>query len=99
MENFEQQRYEKAKKRVEREKGFYTHFTIYLAINLILLIINSNFLNEGFSNFSQWWLYITPISWGIGLLFHGLSVFAKTPIFNKKWEEKKIKELMDKDEF
>lgn len=35
-------------------------------------------------------------SWGIGLLIHAFSVFG-TKMFLKDWEEKKIKELMEKD--
>ncbi|TSE10495.1 MULTISPECIES: 2TM domain-containing protein [Aquimarina] len=99
MENFEQQRYEKAKKRVEREKGFYSHLTVYIIINLALLFINSDFIDEGFNNWFQWHLYATPLFWGIGLFFHGVSVFGKNSIFNKEWEKRKIKELMDKDDF
>ncbi len=99
MENFEQQRYEKAKKRVKKEKGFYSHFMVYIVINLILLFINSDFINQGFNNWFHWHLYTTPLFWGIGLFFHGVSVFGKNSIFNKEWEKRKIKELMDKDDF
>jgi len=100
MKNFEEQkRYENAKKRVEKEKGFYNHLTAYIIINIALLFVNSNFSHEGFNRWLDWNLYITPVLWGIGLLFHGISVFAKTPIFGKKWEENKIKEYMNKDDF
>ncbi len=100
MEKFEEQkRYEKAKKRLEREKGFYSHLTVYIIINIALLFINSDFIDEGFNNWLDWNLYITPIAWGIGLFFHGISVFGRNTFFNKNWEEKKIKELMDKDDF
>ncbi len=100
MKNFEEQkRYENAKKRVEREKGFYSHLTVYIIINIALLFINSDFLDDGFNKWLNWNLYATPVLWGIGLLFHGISVFSKNPLFSKRWEEKKIKELMDKDDF
>ncbi len=91
--------YEKAKKRVENEKRFYSHLTAYIIINIALLFINSGFVDEGFNNWLDWHLYITPIAWGIGLAAHGISVFGKIPTFGKDWEEKKIKELMDKDDF
>ena len=35
--------------------------------------------------------------WGIGLLAHGLSTFLPYFILGKDWEERKIKELMDKE--
>ncbi len=99
MENFEQQRYEKAKKRVENEKGFYGHLTVYLIINIALLLINADILDNGLSSLLRWELYITPVAWGIGVFAHGMSVFGKRIFFNKEWEQRKIKELMDKDDF
>jgi len=99
MEQIEKRKkYERAKKRVDDEKGFYSHLTIYIIINLILLFINTDFIDEGFSQWLNWHFYITPILWGIGLLFHGLSVFKNNFIFNRQWEEKKIKELMQEDD-
>ncbi|TPN85454.1 2TM domain-containing protein [Aquimarina algicola] len=100
MRDLEQQhRYEKAKKRVENEKGFYTHLTVYIVINIILLITNADIIDDGLKNLGSWHLYITPTLWGIGLFFHGFSVFGKYKIFSRKWEERKIKELMDRDNF
>ncbi len=95
MENIDQQkRYKNAKKRVDDEKGFYTHLTFYVIINLVVLFVNTNFESQGFKNWSQWHLYITPILWGIGLLFHGLRVFNNNFIFSKDWERRKIDEIM-----
>jgi hypothetical protein len=37
--------------------------------------------------------------WGIGLAAHWLGVFGKNIVFSKAWEERKIKEFMDKDKF
>ena len=36
----EQARYEKAKKRVEELKGFYSHLGVYLLVNTALFLIN-----------------------------------------------------------
>ncbi len=91
--------YKRAKKRVEEEKGFYTHLTIYIIINITIFFINSNFLDEGFRRWTQFHLYITPFFWGIGLAVHGIRVFNNSAFFGKKWEERKIKEFMDKDPF
>ncbi|MBQ4822394.1 2TM domain-containing protein [Aquimarina sp. MMG016] len=99
MQDFkEDEKYKYAKKRVDDERGFYTHLTFYIVINLIVLFINTNFQSQGFKNWAQWHLYITPLLWGIGLLFHGLKVFKNNFIFGKNWEERKIKQLMDKDD-
>ncbi|MDH7447088.1 2TM domain-containing protein [Aquimarina sp. 2201CG14-23] len=98
MENFEKQKkYARAKKRVHEEKGFYSHLTAYIIVNVFLLFINSDFIDEGFSNWLNWNLYLTPFFWGIGLFFHWIKVFNPNIIFSKQWEDRKIKEIMDND--
>jgi hypothetical protein len=37
------------------------------------------------------------MGWGIGLLFHGLSVFSFTSSWGKAWEERKIRAFMEKE--
>jgi hypothetical protein len=41
--------------------------------------------------------FSTAFFGGIGLAAHGLSVFLPSLIMGKDWEEKKIKELMEKE--
>ena len=67
MEN--QEAYEKAKKRVEVKFGFYIHLSVYIVVNLLLIVIN-------FSTSTQYLWFKWPLmGWGIGLFFHALSVF------------------------
>ena len=109
--------YEKAKKRVKDEKGFYSHLTAFIIINIILPILRGKFIdfakphvenNEGFMEWINWHTIGTPILWGIGLTIHGLWVFKRNlfqgnlfenMIFSKKWEEQKIKEFMEDEDF
>jgi hypothetical protein len=95
MENLEQLKYDQALKRVKRIKGFYTHLIVYIVINIAVFISNYQQLepNESFFGIK---LFSTPLFWGIGLLAHGLSVFMPTWFLGKDWEERKIKELMEK---
>lgn len=93
---FEQDRYERAKKRVTRIRGFYTHLLIYLVINLMVVIINIQQLTPGESYF-KWENFLTLFFWGIGLFAHALSVFMPSLILGKNWEERKIKELMEQE--
>jgi hypothetical protein len=37
------------------------------------------------------------MGWGIGLIIHALFVFVFGPRFGADWEERKIRELMEKD--
>ncbi|WP_339888030.1 2TM domain-containing protein [uncultured Flavobacterium sp.] len=91
----EDAKYYEALKRVKRIKGFYTHALVYFVINLMFVVINYQNLGEGESYF-QWHNFITAFFWGIGLLAHGLSVFLPGMILGNDWEERKIKELMEK---
>lgn len=92
----EDENFKAAQKRVKDIKGFYIHLIVYLFVNIALLVANNNFTqlkDNGFeiSNF------YTAIFWGIGLAAHWASVFGPGIFLGNKWEEKKIKEIMDKD--
>lgn len=97
--NKDNKAYIRAKERVEKEKGFYSHLTAYIIINIALLLINIDFGDVSMNSWLHWNQFITPVFWGIGLLIHGIYVFGKLPSLGKDWEERKIKELMDKDDF
>jgi hypothetical protein len=42
------------------------------------------------------WIQWAAFGWGIGLLAHGLSVFAFRGAFGRNWEERKIREYLDR---
>jgi phosphate/sulfate permease len=78
----EEEIYQKAKKRVEEKKGFYSHLAVYIVVNVVLVLIWA-FTSRGY----PW--FVWPLGgWGIGLIFHFLSVF----LFNKEtsWERDEI---------
>lgn len=94
MENKYQneERYYKAKKRVEEIKGFYGNLIAYIVVNIGLLVFNL------LTSPNSLWFYWPLMWWGIGVVFHGLKVFNYMPFFNKEWEEKKINEFINKEE-
>ena len=96
MENLDEIKYQEALKKVKRIKGFYTHAIVYVVINVMIVIVNIQHLDKGESYF-QFKNFSTAFFWGIGLVTHGLSVFLPGMVMGKNWEEKKIKELMDKE--
>ena len=67
----EEQIYDLAKKRVEEKRGFYSHLTVYIIVNIILIIIWAFPAGGGFP-----WFIFPLCGWGIGLLFHFLGVFV-----------------------
>lgn len=92
----EQEKYERAAKRVKRIKGFYSHLVVYVVINIMIVIINIQNLDTG-ENYFEWQNFTTLGFWGIGLLIHGVTVFMPDFILGKNWEERKIKEYMEKE--
>ena len=82
--------YERARKRVKEIKGFYIHALVFVLVNLFL-ILSTSIKYDSFETFFQQNQF-----WGIGLFAHGLSVFLPNFILGKNWEEKKIRELMER---
>ncbi|PHR70207.1 MAG: hypothetical protein COA67_08735 [Lutibacter sp.] len=103
-EFLEEKRYLKAQKRVKEIKGFYWHLFWYLTVNIIwvLVIINLDALESSFQYgfFGKGYgLVVNVLFWGIGLLVHWFVVFGRNLTFSKRWEERKLQELMNKDNF
>lgn len=92
----EQIKYENAIKRIKKIKGFYIHLLVYVVINIMIIVVNIQNLETGESYF-QFKNFFTAFFWGIGIISHALSVFGPDLFLGKDWEEKKIKELMDKE--
>ncbi|MCX7547262.1 2TM domain-containing protein [Xanthomarina sp. F1114] len=90
----EQERLDRARQRVKKIKGFYSHLLVYVVINLMLVVINVQNLEPGESYF-QYKNFYTLFFWGIGLAIHGFSVFLPDFILGKNWEERKIRKLMN----
>lgn len=86
---------DKVRKKVKDMKGFYKHLTIYLGVNVFLLLIKAFNLDQD-ENFFSWSTFATAVCWGIGLFFHWYSVFGAEIVLGKDWEERKIKEMMEK---
>ena len=87
----EEDKYIRAKKKVEKIKGFYVHLLVYCLVNPFLFFINY-MTSPGY-----WWFLWATLGWGIGLCFHALGLFGTNLILGKDWEERKIKEIMNKD--
>ena len=87
----EEDKYYLAKKKVENIKGFYSNLTSYIGVNLVLIFINL------YTTPHHLWFYWPLLWWGAGVVFHGLKVFEVFPVLGKGWEEKKIKEIMERE--
>lgn len=94
---FENQRLERARKRVKKIAGFYRHLSIYILVNLFLLALKYFSLKAG-ELFFDLDTFSTAFLWGIGLFFHAFNVFGPNLFLGNDWEERKIHELMKKRE-
>lgn len=90
----QEEAYLRAKEKVKKIVGFYWHLASYVIVNTFIIVIIVSNGNRLFS----FGTFATALFWGIGLLFHFLSVFGPDFLFGKNWEERKIKEYMDKEQ-
>lgn len=86
----DEQVYERARKRVQELKGFYVHALMYLLVNVALLVMD--LLTPGGP-----WFYWPMLGWGIGLAAHGLGTFGLPGLFGADWEERKTRELVERE--
>lgn len=87
-----EKKYKLAKKQVDKIKGFYIHLAIYLICIPVLIYLN--FLSQaGFP-----WALFPILGWGFGITGHASETFNYSPFFGKNWEDRKIRELMNKDQ-
>lgn len=93
----EQEKYEKAKKRVQEIKGFYVHLFIYLAVNAAILGVLFTVTRQNGESFWQIHHFFTLFFWGLGLFFHALHTFDLNPFFGRNWEERQIRKYMEQD--
>ena len=85
----QEERYERARKRVRELRYFYRSLATYLAVMVVLFVVD---LASG----DGWWVYWPALGWGAAVLLHAIRVFG--PGRGSQWEERTIKEIMDRDE-
>lgn len=92
QESKRENKYIRAKERVGELKKFYSNLTSYIIVISALAA-----LNYWVDKWSYPWFLWAAFGWGIGVFFHAVGTFRWNPLFNKEWEERKIKEFMNED--
>lgn len=87
----EESKYIRARKKVDEIKGFYGSLLSYAIVMPFLFFIWYRFTPNTIQ-----WFWFPMFGWGIGLVFQGFSAFGNS-IFGDEWEQRKIKEIMDKE--
>lgn len=80
-----------ARKRVKEIREFYINASLYAMIIPTLWIVNA--LTKG-----PWWAQWATVGWGLGIVVHAFTVFADRGFFGRAWEEKKVAELMAREQ-
>lgn len=88
----EDDKYIRAQRRVRKIRHFYENLITFALINILLIIINL-VVNPG-----HLWFYWVTIFWGAALVIQAINLFTiRERFLGDEWEQKKIKEIMDKD--
>jgi len=83
-------RYCEAVRHVREVRGFYTHALVYV------LVIGGLAISNLLGNPGRLWFAYPALGWGVGLLAHGLSVFAFRGWLGADWEQRKIREYLER---
>lgn len=86
-------RYVRARKRVDDLKEFY-----YSLLSYVIVIPFLIFIWYTFTPFTIQWFWFPMFGWGIGLCFHAYRVFVNDGVFGSRWERKKIEQFMKDEE-
>ncbi|MEN9336137.1 MAG: hypothetical protein RLZZ500_1124 [Bacteroidota bacterium] len=86
IEDFnEKSAYLRASEKVHKLKEFYANLIAYCTVIPLLVIVN--LWSGGYQ-----WFWFPMMGWGFGLTMHAIGTFG----YGQKWEERKIQELMKK---
>ena len=75
-------------RRVRSLRLFYTHFTVYVVVNFLLLIIDISTPGDP-------WFYKVLLGWGLFVGLHAAYTYELLPWSSRDWEQRKVQELID----
>jgi 2TM domain len=86
------------RRRVKRLAEFYRHLAMYVIVISIVWIVSFIAAKEIPTSIWRFWAIWPTIGWGIGVIAHGLSVLPNYGFFSLDWEEKKVREIMSREQ-
>lgn len=94
-------KYNRAKRKMERLKSFYTHLTIFTIINLVIIAFRVYDNLDSWESFSNALFTFRTLStfivWGAIISIHAFSVFVLPKLLGYDWEERKIERFMQEE--
>ncbi|MFV0573143.1 MAG: dihydrofolate reductase [Xanthomarina gelatinilytica] len=88
---------ETAQKRIKQKKRLYAHFVVFL-IGAVFLIVANLVLNIGkdVTFLGIDWFVFAILAWLFLFVYHLFNVFVTSKLLSKKWEEKQLNKLIEK---
>ena len=83
--------YKQARRRVAQLRGFYSNLFSYLVIVAFLAVVNL------LTDRTYFWFLWVAAGWGVAVAFHAYATFANRGLFGGEWEERKIREIMERE--
>ena len=83
--------YRRARHRVGQLRGFYSNLFSYVVIITFLAAVNL------MTDPHYLWFLWAAAGWGVGVALHAYSTFAHRGILGQEWEERKIREIMERE--
>ena len=86
------------RRQVRREARFYRHLMTYIVVIFGLAILNYLTLRESSTrHYWNWWVVWPALGWGIAIFSHWTRTFVKIGPFANGWQERKVRELLDRE--
>lgn len=84
--------YKKAEKRVKQKKGFFVHFSVYLAVGIFFFAMNMA------TDPHDIWFFFPLLPWGVGILIHYFTTFGLpgTKILSDEWEREELEKEIER---
>lgn len=82
--------YLEARRHVRKLKSFYGNLIAYIIVNAFLIAVNL------LTTPHNLWFFWPLLGWGIGLVFHAIGTFRPFNLFGRDWEERKVREYMQR---
>ena len=90
------------RRRVHRLAEFYRHALLFVVLIGAMWAINAwQIYASGYSlgsvRWYSFWAIWPTAGWGIGLATHAITVIPRWTFFSAEWEDRKVKELLERD--
>jgi len=87
------------RRRVHQLAEFYRHVFVYGIVIGLLWCANAYLIYSGTvpTKWWFWWAIWPTLGWGIGLITHGITVLPVWGLFSQDWEERKVRELLERE--